>query len=90
MTYNQVFLGVACFLPYFIRLHFPEGPIGRVPAFDPDENDRANLRYYVKSGNANQANFFTLDSSTGLITLNKNIDSDRPTEGEFIIEVTGM
>lgn len=71
------------------RLHFPDGPIGRVPAFDPDETDRANLRYSVKSGNANQANFFTLNATTGFITLNNNLDSDRMNEGEFVVQVTG-
>lgn len=71
----------------FCSLKFPEGNIGRVPAFDPDQSDRDRLRYTVKSGN--EANFFTLSSTTGYIVLNKAIDSDRSTEGEFVIQVSG-
>lgn len=67
--------------------HFPDGYIGRVPAFDPDESDRKSLRYTVKSGN--EANFFTLNSSTGYIKLNKALDSDLLIDGEFIIQVNG-
>lgn len=80
-----------CRLLTFILNHrrdsFPTGYIGRVPAFDPDETDRSNLRYTVKSGN--EANFFFLNSSTGMIRLNMELDSDRPTSGDFIIQVSG-
>ena len=68
-------------------MYFPNEPIGRVPAFDPDESDRANLRYTVKSGN--EANFFTLDPNSGEILLNKALGSDRPIDGEFEIQVSG-
>jgi len=46
--------------------YFPSGYIGRVPAFDPDESDRENLRYAVKTNN--EAEYFTLNSTTAIKT----------------------
>lgn len=67
--------------------YFPSGYIGRVPAFDPDESDRENLRYAVKTNN--EAEYFTLNSTTGYIKLNKDLGSNVNHVVEFVIQVSG-
>ena len=66
--------------------HFPSGPIGRVPASDPDVNDK--LQYRFLSGN--KASFLHLDSKTGLIRLDPGLDSgDFTTDAKLEVAVTG-
>ncbi|KAF6018704.1 CELSR1 [Bugula neritina] len=70
------------------RGYFPSGYIGRVPAFDPDESDRENLRYAVKTNN--EAEYFTLNSTTGYIKLNKDLGSNVNHVVEFVIQVSDL
>lgn len=65
--------------------HFPSGPIGKVPAHDPDEYDI--LHYSFLSGN--EANLLYLNSSTGEIRLDWRLNSDVPRNGTFLVKVTG-
>ena len=67
--------------------NFPEGPIGRVPAFDPDVSDRDKLRYSFLPGN--EAGFLHLNESTGEITLDSRLNSDVPRSRTFQVKVTG-
>ncbi|XP_064606055.1 LOW QUALITY PROTEIN: cadherin EGF LAG seven-pass G-type receptor 2-like [Liolophura sinensis] len=64
--------------------HFPSGPIGKVPAHDPDEYDV--LHYSFLSGN--EANLLYLNSSTGEIRLDWRLNSDVPRNGTFLVKVT--
>jgi len=69
------------------RNRFPNGPIGRIPAYDLDESDRDSLEYRIISGN--EAPFVYLEKHTGLLALNKALDNDRPTNGSFIVQASG-
>ncbi|XP_012939635.1 cadherin EGF LAG seven-pass G-type receptor 1 [Aplysia californica] len=65
---------------------FPSGPIGKVPAYDPDVSDRDKLVYKILSGN--NAELIHLNESTGEITLDRRLDSDVPRSGTFQISVS--
>ena len=67
--------------------NFPEGPIGRIPAFDPDVSDRDKLKYSFLPGN--EAGFLHLNESSGEITLDPRLDSDIPRSRTFQVKVTG-
>ena len=67
--------------------HFPTKPIGRVPAFDPDESDRYRLTYRFRSGST--AGPLHLNESTGDITLDSRANSDVPRVGNFEVTVSG-
>ncbi|XP_041348330.1 cadherin EGF LAG seven-pass G-type receptor 2-like isoform X2 [Gigantopelta aegis] len=66
--------------------HFPTKPIGRVPAFDPDESDRDRLTYRFRSGS--MAGPLHLNNSTGDITLDSRANSDVPRVGNFEVTVS--
>lgn len=65
--------------------YFPTGPIGKIPASDPDVSD--TLRYRIVSGN--QANLLHLDEDTGMLRLDSRLNSDVPTNGTLQVSVTG-
>lgn len=65
--------------------YFHSGRIGRIPAFDPDVNDK--LYYRFVSGN--QANLLHLNNETGFISLDSRLNSDMPTNGTLKVSVTG-
>lgn len=66
---------------------FPNGPIGKVPAFDPDVSDRDRLVYKILSGN--EAELIHLNETSGEVTLDRRLNSDVPREGQFRMSVTG-
>ncbi|KAK3103500.1 hypothetical protein FSP39_019658 [Pinctada imbricata] len=66
---------------------FISGPIGRVPATDPDEIDRDRLRYEIVAGN--EASFIHLNQTTGELTLDYRLNSDVPRNGSVEIKVSG-
>lgn len=66
---------------------FPSGPIGRIPAYDPDVCDRDRLIYKILSGN--KADLLYLNETSGEVTLNPKLNSDVPRTGTFQISVTG-
>ena len=66
---------------------FINGPIGKVPATDPDEIDRDHLRYEIVAGN--NASFLHLNQTTGEITLDYRLNSDVPRNGSVQIKVSG-
>ncbi|KAL5014373.1 hypothetical protein ScPMuIL_008643 [Solemya velum] len=66
--------------------NFPKGPIGRIPASDPDELDADKLQYAIVSGN--EAGFLQLNRNTGEITLDPRMNSDVPRNGTFQVSVT--
>ena len=66
--------------------HFHSGVIGRVPAYDPDANDRLWYRFM----RGNEAKLLHLDGDTGTIRLDSRLNSDMPTNGSLVIAVTGQ
>lgn len=64
--------------------HFPNGPIGRVPAIDLDINDQ--LRYRVISGN--NAQLIVVNETTGDIHLSPWLNSNVPMRAIITIEVS--
>ena len=64
---------------------FITGVIGRVPAYDPDVNDR--LEYEFTAGN--EASYLHLNKSTGEITLDDRLNSDVPRNGTIQVKVSG-
>ncbi|XP_021344023.1 cadherin EGF LAG seven-pass G-type receptor 2-like isoform X2 [Mizuhopecten yessoensis] len=66
--------------------NFITGVIGRVPATDPDEIDRAKLVYEFVAGN--DAEFLHLNQSTGQLTLDYRLNSDVPRNGTFQVKVS--
>lgn len=66
------------------RDHFPNGIIGRIPAFDADVND--NLTYRILSGN--NANLIRLNSSTGGITLSPQLNTNVPKSAVMEVSVS--
>ncbi|KAG9508984.1 Protocadherin-like wing polarity protein stan, partial [Fragariocoptes setiger] len=66
------------------RGHFPITPIGRVPASDADASDQ--LRYKILSGN--NANWLSLNETTGEIMLSPALNSNVPMRALFEIVVT--
>lgn len=65
--------------------HFPTEPIGKIPAFDPDEHDE--LIYRIIEGN--RANILRLDKRSGYITLDSRLNSDVPTNATLQVSVSG-
>jgi hypothetical protein len=65
--------------------HFQSGIVGRIPARDPDVNDKLRYRFVAK----NQVDFLHLDEETGSIRLDARLNSDKPTNGTLLISVTG-
>ncbi|CAG5120721.1 unnamed protein product, partial [Candidula unifasciata] len=65
---------------------FPSGPIGRIPAFDPDVSDRDRLVYKILSGN--KAELLHLNETSGEVTLDPRLNSDVPRTGMFQISVS--
>lgn len=63
---------------------FPNGEIGRVPAFDADVNDK--LVYKILSGN--NANLLRLNSSTGSLTLSPQLNTNVPKYAIMEVSVT--
>ncbi|XP_062576129.1 cadherin EGF LAG seven-pass G-type receptor 2-like isoform X1 [Saccostrea cucullata] len=66
--------------------HFVTGPIGRIPATDPDEIDQNKLRYEILGGN--EAHFLDLNTSTGELTLDYRLNSDVPRNGTLQVKVS--
>lgn len=66
---------------------FPSGPIGKIPAFDPDVSDRDRLVYKILSGN--KAELLHLNETSGEVTLDPRLNSDVPRTGMFQISVSG-
>ncbi|ELT95736.1 hypothetical protein CAPTEDRAFT_182594 [Capitella teleta] len=64
--------------------HFPTDPIGRIPAFDPDDTDE--LQYEIIGGN--RAGLLHLDPHTGQLTLDSRLNSDVPTNGTLQVSVS--
>ena len=65
--------------------HFPTGPIGKIPASDPDEHDELKYRFIE----GNRANILRLDERTGYITLDSRLNSDVPTNATMRVSVSG-
>ena len=66
--------------------HFPDGDIGRVPAYDPDVSDK--LTYSMKG--ANGMDHLMLNRTTGGIRLNPILEgTDIPQIIPFYVEVSG-
>ncbi|KAI8745631.1 protocadherin wing polarity protein stan, partial [Biomphalaria glabrata] len=65
---------------------FPIGPIGKIPAFDPDVSDRDKLIYKILSGN--KADLLYLNESSGEVTLDPRLNSDVPRTGVFQMSVS--
>ena len=66
---------------------FPSGPIGRIPAYDPDVSDQDKLVYKILAGN--EAGLLRIDEATGELTLDPGLDSDVPRSGMFQMSVSG-
>ena len=67
--------------------HFPNKPIGRVPAFDPDVSDQSKLTYKFLRGN--EPRYLILNETSGEITLNSTLNSDVPRNGSIQVRVSG-
>ena len=67
---------------------FPEGSIGRIPAFDPDVSDQPLLNYAIISGN--EAGILHINETTGEIRLDSRLNSDVPRTGNFVVTVSGI
>ena len=65
--------------------HFPTGPIGKIPASDPDKHDELKYRFI----GGNRANILRLDQRTGYITLDSRLNSDVPTNATLQVSVSG-
>lgn len=67
--------------------HFPVGPIGRIPAFDPDVSDQSKLTYELLTGN--EMKYLILNETSGEITLDSRLNSDVPRNGTMLVRVSG-
>ena len=67
--------------------NFISGPIGKIPAFDPDVSDADKLQYSFLIGN--DAGFLRLNETSGQITLDSRLNSDVPRNGTIQVSVTG-
>ncbi|XP_061664962.1 cadherin EGF LAG seven-pass G-type receptor 3 [Syngnathoides biaculeatus] len=63
---------------------FPNGIIGRVPAYDPDVSDR--LYYTIDRGN--ELHLLLLNHTSGEIRLSRKLDNNRPLVAPMLITVT--
>ncbi|RUS82130.1 hypothetical protein EGW08_010104 [Elysia chlorotica] len=68
------------------RNAFPPGPIGRIPAYDPDVSDQDKLVYKILAGN--EAGLLRLNEASGELTLDPGLDSDVPRSGMFQMSVS--
>ena len=66
---------------------FPSGPIGRIPAYDPDVSDQSKLVYKILAGN--EAGLLRINETSGELTLDPGLDSDVPRSGMFQMSVSG-
>ncbi|GFO44934.1 cadherin egf lag seven-pass g-type receptor 2 [Plakobranchus ocellatus] len=66
---------------------FPSGPIGRIPAYDPDVSDQNKLVYKILAGN--EAGLLRINETSGELTLDPGLDSDVPRSGVFQMSVSG-
>ncbi|CAL1545097.1 unnamed protein product, partial [Lymnaea stagnalis] len=66
--------------------NFPNGPIGKIPAYDPDVSDRDRLVYKILSGN--KAELLSLNESSGEVTLDPRLNSNVARTGVFQISVS--
>lgn len=64
---------------------FPVGPVARVPAFDPDVT--SVLSYRLVTGA--DLSLFSVNASTGQITLDSRLNNDVDIDSQLRIEVTG-
>ncbi|XP_077066941.1 cadherin EGF LAG seven-pass G-type receptor 1 [Siphateles boraxobius] len=63
---------------------FPTGPIGKVPAHDPDVSDK--LLYTFVEGN--ELSLLILNQDTGELKLSKDLDNNRPLEATMRVTVS--
>ncbi|KAK7121465.1 hypothetical protein R3I93_022530 [Phoxinus phoxinus] len=63
---------------------FPTGPIGKVPARDPDVSDK--LLYTFVEGN--ELSLLILNQDTGELKLSKDLDNNRPLEATMRVTVS--
>ncbi|KAM9467566.1 cadherin EGF LAG seven-pass G-type receptor 1 isoform 2-T2 [Clarias gariepinus] len=63
---------------------FPTGVIGKVPAHDPDVNDK--LKYSFVEGN--ELSLLILNPDTGELKLSRDLDNNRPLEATMKVSVT--
>nr|XP_046248999.1 cadherin EGF LAG seven-pass G-type receptor 1-like isoform X2 [Scatophagus argus] len=63
---------------------FPAGPIGSVPARDPDVTDK--LRFSFIEGN--ELNLLILNQANGELQLSRDLDNNRPLEASMKIQVS--
>ncbi|XP_077966243.1 cadherin EGF LAG seven-pass G-type receptor 2-like [Styela clava] len=63
---------------------FPFGPIGKIPAYDPDVS--SVLKYKFSSGNNNS--LLILNETTGELRLSSKLDNDREFTATFDVEVS--
>ncbi|XP_053561322.1 cadherin EGF LAG seven-pass G-type receptor 2-like [Bombina bombina] len=63
---------------------FPMGVIGRVPAHDPDVSDSLNFTFL----HGNELELLVLNTSTGELSLSRDLDCNRPLEANMEVSVT--
>ncbi|XP_063811014.1 cadherin EGF LAG seven-pass G-type receptor 2-like isoform X2 [Pseudophryne corroboree] len=63
---------------------FPSGVIGRVPAHDPDVSDMLSFTFLQ----GNELGLLLLNTSSGELSLSRDLDSNRPLEATMEVAVT--